>query len=255
MRCAPRPSSWPRHARPPVTQFTVLATRRRRGRGRGSPRRRGAEAIGARRLPRRPDRRVHAKGGLPAAVVPARVKRWTGTQVEFFWATSAPCRPTIPSRTSASPTGCSSRSCRTSYRTRSTACRPRRPTSTPLRSATRASCVSVSARAARSARVRPHLARDGAGRPRRQPLPRLGRARGDDALGCRQLGAGPGRVAHDAHLPGSNAARGVIFVVIGADKAAALRAVRSGGSDLPAARVDGEQVEWFVDCRRGGRAG
>jgi 6-phosphogluconolactonase len=45
-----------------------------------------------------------------------------------------------------------------------------------------------------------------------------------------------------------SAGRDVLFVVTGADKADALRDVRSGGSDLPAARVDGPQVEWIVDA-------
>ncbi len=45
-----------------------------------------------------------------------------------------------------------------------------------------------------------------------------------------------------------NAGRDVLFVVTGADKADALREVRSGGSELPAARVDGSQVEWIVDA-------
>ena len=49
-------------------------------------------------------------------------------------------------------------------------------------------------------------------------------------------------------LPVLNAGRDVLFVVTGADKADALREVRAGGSDLPAGRVDGEQVEWLVDA-------
>lgn len=49
-------------------------------------------------------------------------------------------------------------------------------------------------------------------------------------------------------FPVLNAARDVIVVVTGADKADALRDIRAGGSDLPAARVDGEQVEWIVDA-------
>lgn len=53
-------------------------------------------------------------------------------------------------------------------------------------------------------------------------------------------------------FPVLNAGRDVIFVVTGADKADALRAIRAGGSDLPAARVDGEQVEWIVDAAAAG---
>lgn len=53
-------------------------------------------------------------------------------------------------------------------------------------------------------------------------------------------------------FPVLNAGRDVIFVVTGADKADALRDIRSGGSDLPAARVDGPQVEWIIDAAAAG---
>jgi 6-phosphogluconolactonase len=53
-------------------------------------------------------------------------------------------------------------------------------------------------------------------------------------------------------FPVLNAGAGVLFVVTGADKAEALREIRAGGSDLPAARVDGEQVEWIVDAAAAG---
>lgn len=53
-------------------------------------------------------------------------------------------------------------------------------------------------------------------------------------------------------FPVLNAGRDVIFVATGADKADALRAVRAGGTDLPAARVDGAQVEWIVDAAAAG---
>ena len=53
-------------------------------------------------------------------------------------------------------------------------------------------------------------------------------------------------------FPVLNAGRGVLFVVTGADKADALREIRAGGSDLPAAHVDGEQVEWIVDAAAAG---
>lgn len=47
--------------------------------------------------------------------------------------------------------------------------------------------------------------------------------------------------------PMLNAAREVIFVVTGSDKADALRAIRSGTRDVPAAHVDAASVEWIVD--------
>ena len=49
-------------------------------------------------------------------------------------------------------------------------------------------------------------------------------------------------------FPVLNAAREVVFVVTGADKTDALREIRAGSSDLPAARVDGDEVEWIVDA-------
>lgn len=48
-------------------------------------------------------------------------------------------------------------------------------------------------------------------------------------------------------FPVLNAARSVVFAVEGANKAEALRAIRAGGSDLPAARVAGDHVEWLID--------
>jgi 6-phosphogluconolactonase len=53
-------------------------------------------------------------------------------------------------------------------------------------------------------------------------------------------------------FPVLNAGRIVIFVVTGADKADPLRAIRGGASDLPAARVAGDQVEWIVDAPAAG---
>jgi 6-phosphogluconolactonase len=47
--------------------------------------------------------------------------------------------------------------------------------------------------------------------------------------------------------PVLNAARRVTFLVVGADKAETLAAVR-GGADLPAARVHAAQVLWLVDA-------
>ena len=49
-------------------------------------------------------------------------------------------------------------------------------------------------------------------------------------------------------FPVLNAGRQVVFAVEGANKAEALRAVRAGGSRLPAERVAGAQVEWLVDA-------
>ena len=53
-------------------------------------------------------------------------------------------------------------------------------------------------------------------------------------------------------FPVLNAAREVLFVVTGPDKADALREIRAGGSQLPAARVDGAAVEWIVDAAAAG---
>ncbi len=73
--------------------------------------------------------------------------------------------------------------------------------------------------------------------------PRRGRA-----LGGRQLGAVPGCVAHDDDVPAAERrAAHVLFVVTGADKAKALRAIRAGDSGLPAAGVSGRGVLWIVD--------
>ena len=49
-------------------------------------------------------------------------------------------------------------------------------------------------------------------------------------------------------LPVINAARAVLFVVAGADKAAALRSVHSGSRELPAARVRARSTLWLVDA-------
>jgi 6-phosphogluconolactonase len=54
--------------------------------------------------------------------------------------------------------------------------------------------------------------------------------------------------------PVLNAARQVLFVVTGADKADALRAIRTGGSGLPAEGVTGDRVEWLVDAAAAGEA-
>jgi 6-phosphogluconolactonase len=53
-------------------------------------------------------------------------------------------------------------------------------------------------------------------------------------------------------FPVLSAGRDVIFVVTGADKAAALREITAGNTDLPAARVAGDSVEWLVDSAASG---
>ena len=48
-------------------------------------------------------------------------------------------------------------------------------------------------------------------------------------------------------FPVLNAARAVIFAVTGESKTDALREIRDGSSDLPAARVSAPDIEWIVD--------
>ena len=55
-------------------------------------------------------------------------------------------------------------------------------------------------------------------------------------------------------LPLINAARTALFVVAGADKAAAVRSLRSGSQDLPAARVRATSTLWLVDALAAGEA-
>jgi 6-phosphogluconolactonase len=55
-------------------------------------------------------------------------------------------------------------------------------------------------------------------------------------------------------LPVINAARQVLFVVAGADKAAAVRSVRSGSRELPAARVRARSTLWLLDAAAAGKA-
>jgi len=52
--------------------------------------------------------------------------------------------------------------------------------------------------------------------------------------------------------PVLNAGREVMFVVTGAEKAAAVRAIRSGQSDLPAGRVRARRTRWILDAAAGG---
>jgi len=56
-------------------------------------------------------------------------------------------------------------------------------------------------------------------------------------------------------LPLINAARQVLFVVAGADKAAAIRSVRLGSGEVPAARVRARSTVWLLDASAAGEAG
>jgi 6-phosphogluconolactonase/glucosamine-6-phosphate isomerase/deaminase len=49
-------------------------------------------------------------------------------------------------------------------------------------------------------------------------------------------------------LPLINAARAVMFVVGGADKARAINSIRSGSRELPAARVRARSTLWLLDA-------
>jgi 6-phosphogluconolactonase len=55
-------------------------------------------------------------------------------------------------------------------------------------------------------------------------------------------------------FPVLNAARKVLFVVTGADKADAVRSIRAGDTEPPAARVSGDDVEWILDVAASGEA-
>ncbi len=54
-------------------------------------------------------------------------------------------------------------------------------------------------------------------------------------------------------FPVLDAAREAIFLVAGAEKAAALASVMSGTSDLPAARVEAPTTDWIVDAAAAGQ--
>lgn len=56
-------------------------------------------------------------------------------------------------------------------------------------------------------------------------------------------------------LPLINAARAVLFVVAGADKAATVRAVGSGSRELPAAQVRAASTLWLLDALAAGEPG
>ncbi len=138
-----------------MTRFTILSRRRRGLRRHGRPARRGRRRRdrGARHLPRGALRRQHPEDGVsddPRAAPPRRRGLEPGRVLLGRRARRA--RRTTRSRTSASPTRCSSRTCRTRARIGSIACRPRRRTSMLRRSATRASCAWPSTRAAPSRR-------------------------------------------------------------------------------------------------------
>ena len=56
-------------------------------------------------------------------------------------------------------------------------------------------------------------------------------------------------------FPVLDAARALLFVVTGADKADALARVRAGDWELPAARVRAQHVEWLIDAAAAGESG
>lgn len=53
-------------------------------------------------------------------------------------------------------------------------------------------------------------------------------------------------------FPVIGAARRTLMILTGGDKADPLRAIRAGGSGLPAERVTGDGVEWIVDAEAAG---
>ena len=56
-------------------------------------------------------------------------------------------------------------------------------------------------------------------------------------------------------FPLLNAARRVLFVVTGADKAPAIRAIRTGSEQLPAGGVAAADTEWLIDAAAAGEGG
>jgi 6-phosphogluconolactonase len=56
-------------------------------------------------------------------------------------------------------------------------------------------------------------------------------------------------------FPVLNAARHVLFVATGADKADALAQIRTGSTDLPAGRVHAQDTTWLVDAAAAGETG
>lgn len=65
---------------------------------------------------------------------------------------------------------------------------------------------------------------------------------------------GPGAWRLTLTYPVINAARDVMFVVTGAEKASAFARVRSGDHAMPAARVRDRRTLWLVDAAAGGSA-
>lgn len=53
-------------------------------------------------------------------------------------------------------------------------------------------------------------------------------------------------------FPVLESARATVVGVFGENKADALRAIRDGSSDLPAARITGDHVEWIIDAAAAG---
>lgn len=84
---------------------------------------------------------------------------------------------------------------------------------------------------------------------------------GSPALGERRrwvVGAwapGPASWRMTLTFPVLNAAREALFTVCGPDKAAAFATVRSGSSELPAARVRARRTLWLVDASAAGSGG
>jgi 6-phosphogluconolactonase len=55
-------------------------------------------------------------------------------------------------------------------------------------------------------------------------------------------------------FPVLNAAREALFVVTGAEKADAFRAIRGGSREYPAGRIDAQRTTWLVDAAAAGEA-
>lgn len=66
---------------------------------------------------------------------------------------------------------------------------------------------------------------------------------------------GPASWRMTLSFPVLNAAREVLFTVCGPDKAAAFASVRSGSSELPAARIRARRTLWLVDASAAGSEG
>ena len=178
----------------------------------------------------------------------------TGARSSSSGATSGRCRRTTRSRTSASPTRCSSPSS------------PGCATIGIHRMAAESSDLDGSAltyeseiRLAFDARGEAPPAFDliwlgmGAGRPHRLPLPRQLRPRRARPMGGRQLRTVAARVADDDDLPPARRRPRGALRGHRRDKATALAAIRAGRRDLPAARVAAHRIHWLVDRAAAGR--